>query len=204
MRTNFLVVIMLLLTWTGVSEAAPATSYKICKKTSTGAIAIKNKCRSGEAAITNVSALTGPTGATGATGVAGVTGATGATGALGPSRLVGAAYVQWDGTLQGSAKGLATGVAAARTPPVGLVPANGAYDITFTGTFSGLTASDSTENRFKVIPVASAYPIALDAFASAFVSSASSSQIVISVLTLSSSPAATSDQGAYIAVFLGE
>lgn len=48
--------------------ASTAGAFKICKKTSTGALAVRQKCKSGESAITNISALAGTNGTNGTNG----------------------------------------------------------------------------------------------------------------------------------------
>ena len=48
--------------------ASTAGAFKICKKTSTGALAVRQKCKSGESAITNISSLVGTNGTNGTNG----------------------------------------------------------------------------------------------------------------------------------------
>lgn len=143
----------------------------------------------------------GPQGQTGAQGAQGDTGPAGAglSGYLGSARVA-----SGGGTIVSRIRGANTTTISAEQIDTGYV------ELTFAGTFSGLTGSDSAENRDKVI-VQVTPRIEWWAVASANVISATSSQIVVGVarnVFLDSddyaTPGAPINAGFSITAFVGE
>jgi hypothetical protein len=164
--------------------AAPLIS-KMCVKNSDGTLRIttNRRCPPGFTRITNYAMLQG---------------GSGATGPQGPSNLVGVAHVDVNGTLVGHVMGgTTTGMGAER-------PSDGHYVVTFTGTFPGLTETDSLSNQDKVLINATAYGVNY-AVSNAYLVSATSTEIKVGFYTWRSDGISEANiAGGYVTVFLSD
>lgn len=163
--------------------ASKSPKYFICKVESTGAITIKTKCKKTETTITNFSDLQGDPGATGPQGE------------VGPSGILATGRIGLDGTKK--SERLGAGVTALSVSFV----STGTYDVTLTGSFTGLAATDSTTNREKIVVMTSPVFFNFGSVA-AEVNSATSSQIVIRVFLWKSDTNTVQNQnGFFFSVF---
>lgn len=111
--------------------------------------------------------------------------------------VIGFVSVEADGTVNNFGGNGTDSVSVIRTSA-------GVYNATFTGTFTGLAETDSTENRELLTLLATAHSNDFEV-SNAFVTSASSTEIIVRFFTWRSDVDITADgAGAFLSVLIGE